>query len=66
MNGNLVTIPTERDHPLWVKGSIPMIGLDEAVKPASFRDFEVSKANYCPLGTPALKPRVSPKVMLVA
>lgn len=63
MNRNLVTVSAERDHPIKVQGSIPVIGLDEVVEPASFQAFEVSIANYRPLRTPTLKPRVSPKVM---
>lgn len=66
MNGNLVTITAEQNHPRETKGSILMIWVDESVEPSSFQAFEFSTSNYRPSGTLALKQRVSPKVMSVA
>lgn len=66
VNGNLVIIYAEQDHPLQVKGNIPMIRLDEAIELTSFQAFEVSPTNYRPFGTPSLKPMVPSKVISVA
>lgn len=43
-----------------------MIGLDEAIEPASIQTFKASTTNSRPLGTSALKPKMSPEVMFVA
>lgn len=66
VNGNLVTVSAKRDYPIVMDRSIPIIGVDESIEPASFQAFEISTTNYRPLGTPALKPKVSLEVMLVA
>lgn len=66
MNKNLVTISAKRNQVNEDKKSVPMIGLDESVEPASFQAFEISMASYCPMGTPALKPKVSHEVMSLA
>lgn len=61
-----MTISAELEYVSQIKGDIPIISLDEVVKPASFQAFEVSTSQYRPLGSLALKSRVSPEVMLVA
>lgn len=56
----------ELEYPSHLHGDIPLIRLDEGVEPANFQAFEVSNTQYRPIGSHALKPRVSPEVMAVA